>query len=184
MHYKKYNFKTGDKVSNDYTYLEEDAENSLSNNRRYIKVQCTCGSICSVRMESDTLTRSCKKCGQIKKRSTYTKKTKESLYKRLYQQYTRGATIRKYSFEISFTDFKELVIKNCYYCNELPTNLLKQNYRSILYNGLDRVDNELGYTNNNVVTCCGWCNQMKNKYHADLFLKKIKTIYKNRIENG
>jgi len=183
MHYKKYNFKTGDKVSNDYTYLEEDIEKS-SSNHRYIKVKCTCGSISSVRMDSEVLTRSCKKCGQLKRRSTFSEKTKESLFKRLYHQYKRAAVLRKYSFEINFTDFKELVTKNCYYCNEPPNNSLKQNYRSIAYNGLDRVDNLIGYRTDNVVTCCGWCNQMKNKYDTDAFLNKIKTIYKNRIKNG
>ena len=183
MKYKKYNFKTGDKVSKDYTYLEEDLTKSTSDHR-YIKVKCTCGSICTVRMDSSTLTRSCKKCGQLKRRSTFTEKTKESLFKRLYHQYKKAAITRKYSFEISFEDFKKLVIENCYYCNEPPANLLKQNHRSIEYNGLDRVDNTIGYAVSNVVTCCGWCNQMKNKYSTELFLNKIKTIYKNRIKNG
>lgn len=182
MGYKKYNFEKGEKISEDYSYLEEDVEKSRPN-RRYIKVQCTCGSICSVRVEAELFTkRSCVKCGQLKRRNTFNDKTKESLSKRLYMQYKRAAVLRKYFFELDFTDFKDLIVKNCYYCNEPPSNVLKQNYRSLTYNGLDRIDNTIGYKSSNVVTCCGWCNQMKNKYDAGTFLNRIKTIYKNRIE--
>ena len=50
-----------------------------------------------------------------------------------------------------------------------------------LYNGLDRVDNNKGYFEDNVVPCCGVCNKMKGTMKQEEFLNLIFQIYNNRI---
>lgn len=72
---------------------------------------------------------------------------------------------------------------NCWYCNCPPSN--KRFHRNketyFLYNGLDRIDNTRGHDVDNVVPCCFDCNQLKSNSTILSFLKKISTIYHNRI---
>ena len=47
------------------------------------------------------------------------------------------------------------------------------------YNGIDRVDNKIGYTLKNCVTCCKYCNNAKKDNDVDEFkewLEYVKTI--------
>ena len=44
-------------------------------------------------------------------------------------------------------------------------------------NGLDRIDSSIGYIENNVYTCCGNCNYMKNNYSYKHFIDKCLLIY-------
>jgi hypothetical protein len=60
-------------------------------------------------------------------------------------------------WEISFEEFSKLVQKKCHYCTtdlNVPGSLQGV--------GLDRMDSKKGYLLDNVVTCCGFCNKLKN----------------------
>ena len=53
-----------------------------------------------------------------------------------------------------------------------------------LYSGIDRIDSNLGYLENNVVPCCKFCNFMKLNLTTEDFLNRIAKIYlKNYGEN-
>jgi hypothetical protein len=58
----------------------------------------------------------------------------------------------------------------CYYCKSQKENEV---------NGIDRVDNSKGYTKDNCVSCCQFCNRMKLIYHPDFFITKCKIISKS-----
>ena len=45
--------------------------------------------------------------------------------------------------------------------------------------GIDRKDNNKGYTNDNCVPCCGFCNKMKMDHSIDEFYSQIIRIYNN-----
>ncbi len=100
---------------------------------------------------------------------------------RLYASYKHGAEARDYCFELTKEEFIIRLHKNCYYCNRIPEqkayNKNKTDY--ILYNGLDRVDNALGYTPDNIVTCCKHCNRAKMSLSKNQFLQLINDIYNN-----
>jgi ribosomal protein S27E len=174
----KYIYEPGDKVTSYFTYVEEDKEKSTSNHR-YMKVKCICGNKESIRTDNILKDVGCKQCGQLKRRATFSNKTKESIIKSLYKNYKRQATKRGYTFDITYELFKEYIFKDCYYCSVSSSNTAKQNYRVLNYNGIDRVDNSKGYDDANIVPCCGECNWMKNKLNKDQFLEKIKKIYNN-----
>ena len=44
-------------------------------------------------------------------------------------------------------------------------------------NGVDRFDNDIGYTVENVNSCCGECNFMKNDMEYNDFLEQLKKIF-------
>lgn len=83
--------------------------------------------------------------------------------------------------EIFFT----LIKKPCFYCGEAPKERAimkrKKTKEPLLfaYNGLDRINSQLGYFSENVVSCCSTCNTMKLDQEFNEFLNNIKKIYKN-----
>lgn len=105
---------------------------------------------------------------------------------RLYKIYEHGAISRNYCFELGIEEFKTIIYKNCYYCNRLPEQKSYNKSRTdyVLYNGIDRVDNNKGYSTDNIVTCCKHCNRAKMSLSKDQFIQLIKDIYKNlNLEN-
>lgn len=87
-----------------------------------------------------------------------------------FRQYTFAAGRRGYGFNLTFDEFIVLFNGFCAYCG-------KGNAR-----GIDRIDNKVGYTKNNSISCCEVCNKMKWKYNKQYFLNHIKKIYKfNKI---
>lgn len=54
---------------------------------------------------------------------------------------------------------------------------------TIVYNGLDRRDNAQGYTLENTVPCCKFCNFAKNVYSEEDFIGWINRLVKFRTSS-
>jgi len=96
----------------------------------------------------------------------------------IFDSYQRGAAQRNLSFELSRSEFDLMTQANCYYCNSGPMGKYRSRssedtYR---YNGIDRVNNKLGYITNNCVTCCATCNRMKLDATELDFLSRVSRI--------
>ena len=104
----------------------------------------------------------------------------ESARKNVYRGYMQSAKKRNIKFDLTEEQFSEIIIKNCIYCGDALTNIKKGQGKTsgdFLYNGIDRVDNAIGYTTDNSVPCCWKCNNMKWKFSKKDFLEHIKKIY-------
>jgi 5-methylcytosine-specific restriction endonuclease McrA len=91
----------------------------------------------------------------------------------IYSSYKRKALLRKKVFDLDIKTFEELIKGKCHYCGiDRSQTLKRQKSRKlqILYNGIDRVDSKIGYTKENCVPCCKYCNQSK----SDLTLSEWK----------
>ena len=76
----------------------------------------------------------------------------ENAFNRLFGGY-KGKSIKKgMIFELSKEEFKELTKRNCYYCGREPfqkTPPTIKGFGHYIYNGVDRLDNNKGYTSEN-----------------------------------
>ena len=103
----------------------------------------------------------------------------------LYHVYKRGARDRNLAWEFTKERFKELTKQNCWYCDQEPTQMNrvygKNKPKNVyyLYNGVDRMDNTVGYTVDNCIPCCGRCNHMKHILHIEDFISHIRKITRN-----
>lgn len=109
----------------------------------------------------------------------------EAALNRVIEQYTRRAKKeRNIEFTLSKEEFKNIVSKNCIYCNIIPQQISRpggeRNTGNFLYNGIDRINNSKGYILENCVPCCGICNSIKGKYltQDDMF-----TLIESRKKN-
>ena len=64
--------------------------------------------------------------------------------------YKRSAIKRKHAWELTESEFNDIIYSVCMYCGADPVN------------GIDRIDNEDGYTVENCRPCCKVCNYAKN----------------------
>jgi len=77
-----------------------------------------------------------------------------------------------------------MVKKRCHYCKTKPMSTTKtinqhgHNKGHFLYNGIDRVDNKLGYILGNCVPCCKQCNYAKYTQTYEVFIDYIKRLVK------
>jgi hypothetical protein len=88
-----------------------------------------------------------------------------------YSEYKKRAEQKGLAFELTIEDFNALILENCYICGKKTD----ENHT----NGVDRFDNEQGYTFHNSNACCGECNCMKKEIDYDVLLAQFKKIYDN-----
>jgi hypothetical protein len=130
----------------------------------------------------DKKLRRCTKCYEkLKKYETQRKDTRqERNYKAeafknkyvIWNHYVKSAQKRGIDFTLPKTIFNELIIQACFYCTYKKADEV---------NGIDRIDNNRGYVEDNVVTCCQFCNLAKGTQHPQEFIDKMKAIHKFTI---
>lgn len=104
----------------------------------------------------------CKSC-----RSKRDMKVRDASPARKYKQAKYNAKKRNINFDLSLSEFKSFYKKPCHYCGAKIETVR-----------LDRIDNDLGYHLENVVSCCYTCNSFKHVFDVDSFLEHVKKIYR------
>ena len=98
----------------------------------------------------------------------------------LYKTCQRSALVMGRAFELSFEQWLKVVDSACFYCGEMDVKKVRsipnRPTNTILLNGIDRIDNSVGYTVENSVPCCKICNMMKGKLTVTEFIQKCKKI--------
>lgn len=86
----------------------------------------------------------------------------------IWNHYVKGAKKRGIHFALSKTLFESLIVKPCFYCDDKKEGEV---------HGIDRVDNQKGYIEENVVPCCETCNVLKGSQHPQEFIDKMQAIH-------
>jgi len=123
-----------------------------------------------------------KSCGCLVK-EILTKRSRkvDSGFNLLLRQYKSSAKNRGYNFNLSEEHFKKLTTSNCFYCGDPPSKISVKcsDYGAYIFNGIDRLKNEIGYTEANCVACCEPCNFLKRNLNDDIFIEMVRKISKN-----
>jgi hypothetical protein len=147
--------------------------------------KCDCGA--DVRVRGYTLrTRHTQSCGCLR-REKWQLAPGEAAKNDMMRCYVKNAKDYGRVWEIPIEKFKELVVKDCFYCGVPPANVWREKRSNFKYNGLDRVDNSKGYTLDNVVPCCGHCNMTKRERTMEQFVehcRKVVHLYDQRLAGG
>lgn len=103
-------------------------------------------------------------------------------YPRIVRKYKQNSGKRNNAWKLTNEECYQLFQQNCFYCGAKPNTRINRGkqkgktYYSCVYNGIDRINNKVGYVLYNVVTCCGTCNFMKGKLGLDVFIKQVRKI--------
>lgn len=155
--------------------------------KKYI-CECVCGKLChpSAYHLSKETSKAIYSCG-CKNKTSVIERVKNSGYlsvkNKIFDNYKRAAEKRNYSFELTKEQFNDLIVSDCHYCGDKPSMYYKygkgksgERYTDFKYNGVDRVNNDIGYVKHNVVSCCKICNNSKStltQLEWDEWLKRI-----------
>lgn len=109
----------------------------------------------------------CKPC-QYKPKPKKCRSKEEGIYRHIYRQYLHSARHRELEFNLTEQDITKLVSRDCHHCGGAPTKYSPFDKRwFILKNGIDRLDNNKGYTMSNCVPCCATCNYSRQDLSVD-----------------
>lgn len=152
--------------------------------REFWLCQCDCGKQKAIVKGSFTHgTKSCG-CAKIDSNIRYSKVRKDTNQsaKVLYRRYAFDAKKRNYPFELNLQQFMEITSKDCYLCGEKPSRTVKNKaehtiqVKPYIYNGIDRLDNNVGYIYSNCQPCCRECNVSKMDIDIRTYIAKMRKI--------
>lgn len=143
--------------------------------------ECSCGGHKEVPL-TQLMRKQTQSCGCVKSLSPKNFKPEgDAARYRLFSKYKSAAQRRGLEWELTEEQFLDYTHKNCFYCGSSPST--ETNYGAngeVVYNGIDRVDNSLGYTQDNCVSCCKDCNYLKGSFSLIDFTRIIGKI-SNRL---
>ena len=130
--------------------------------RSYWKCLCDCGNFREVAVSDLQKVKCCRKCiGHP-----------DQAARDAYGSYKATAKGRSLSFNLTFDEFLQISSQNCYYCNNVPSNTYRHRWgiqNHFIYQGIDRLNNNVGYELDNIVPCCEICNKAKRDLTIEQF---------------
>lgn len=154
----------------------------LKNGKGFARWRCVCDCGGEKITESQNLTKGkTTHCGCIKRISHLRGEYGASTRKRVLDSYKRNAEKRNYDWDISDEKAFELFSGDCVFCNSPPATTTKRDrlYGEFTYNGIDRINNNLGYIAENVQSCCKICNIGKGTVTPKEWIEHCKRVANN-----
>jgi len=148
--------------------------------------QCKCGNFTHIQV-GNLIKGGVKSCGCFSKDPANRIPDGESGFKRLLHTYRHNSKTRGSGWNLSDDQARKLFQSNCHYCGSPPDGTVTGRWRGrgrtmspFTYNGVDRKDNEAGYTPENSVPCCKICNFAKRDLGYEEFLAWIRNLIKHQ----
>ena len=86
-----------------------------------------------------------------------------------FKSIKNSAKSRNIEFNLTEEDVYNIIEKDCLYCGQKKSN------------GIDRINSNGGYTNENSIPCCSMCNYMKKDFTQEDFINQCKKISSHLI---
>lgn len=172
-----------DKIGKTFNNIKIISIHDRIKGRLFYNVEClNCGKESIMRSDRFTGTQKLKTCSHCRQdeaiKTSISRATPLSVYSSLYSSYKSNAINRGFKFSLTKEEFTKIVSNNCYYCNsepiESPTSKgFNRTNIPVKHNGVDRKDNNIGYTKKNSVPCCTTCNMMKKTLGVSEFINHV-----------
>jgi hypothetical protein len=151
----------------------------MDSNQGYCKANCvSCCKICNFMKGSLDPTTFIKKCQHISKTfdgiGQYHPELFPNRQSSSFDVYKSRAQTKGFDFTLTENDYKYIIQQKCNYCKK-ETDLYHTN-------GIDRTNNDQGYTIENCVACCSECNYMKGSLNDREFIESCKNIANHTFE--
>lgn len=186
----RWSWPKGKRLSKEHkAAISRGAKSTSSNSGRFkrVKTHCKFGHVLD-RTHIKYLThRQCGDCYDQKHRSGISFKRRSQSYSAeecLFIHYQRNAQKKELVWDLTIEQFKSLIFSPCHYTGRSPSRKKTARGRTILYNGIDRLDNKTGYIWSNCVPCCTEINMMKKNLGYEEFISLCKEVSFPKVDNG
>jgi hypothetical protein len=162
-----------------------------TDNRRYViwKFRCECGDV--VEKSAGYVMQTARRkdvrtvaCGKVSCSIRQHLPGDAAAFNKVHRQYFDNARKRGYAFQLTKEQTRSLFTSPCFYCSAEPSSIMypsRSQQPPFTYNGIDRLHNELGYVDGNVVACCWMCNRAKGDFTYEEFMEWINRIVQNHL---
>ncbi len=104
----------------------------------------------------------------------------QATFNKILDAYLRGAKNRNLSWNLTIDEFRQLISLPCYFCNSSSSmTTISRGDIALQHNGVDRLNNSIGYEKSNCVPCCKMCNRAKGKSTVEEFITWERNIAKH-----
>jgi hypothetical protein len=184
-----------------HAVVMEKIRHPVITNRWNWRCICDCGKIFIVHPTTIKTDKNVS-CG-CKRGINWQKPNNEASYNFWFYVLKRNAKIRGIEIHLNKEQAIDIASLPCHYCGKLQEEVgsargyknscrdrerpFDQKYyesKIVLLNGLDRKDSSLGYTKENVVSCCTQCNMAKNDTPYQEFIDWIATTCNHLLKNN
>lgn len=138
----------------------------------YWMCQCDCGNV--HKASTNNLSR-----GQVQSCGcTHRVRSTDAGIRAFIRNYKTHAKNRGFEWSLSYEFVSRVVRMDCAYCGMRPEQKLISASKGIplIYNGIDRIDSTLGYTEDNCVACCKICNWCKGSMPVEEWISHLRKI--------
>lgn len=96
-----------------------------------------------------------------------------------------GRSRQPVEWALTLDEYVTLVTGECFYCGAPPSQRPHGiNMGALKRNGIDRVNNDEGYTLGNCVSCCAPCNREKRAQSQRVFIENTRRRYEHLRSRG
>ncbi len=158
------------------------------NAKKNARVRCDCGSVFDTytfNLNNGTAYR-CMRCANRERKGRPLVKNRiDPLQRTINEQWNifKKNMRDKPGSDLTKEQWFSVVGERCVYCNREPSNCRKatvEHASDFWYNGVDRIDSRLPYTNGNVQPACWICNRMKGNLSHQEFLDHIGRVVEHQ----
>lgn len=168
-------------IGNKYGLLTP-TERIVIDGKTHYRCTCDCGSVV-VRLPRSLFTTRTPSCGCyiVEVHKVRRKEDGEASGHVVFLNYKGNAIRKNHEFLLTEEEFMILSQRNCFYCNCKPSRSRKRGNSAtpFVYNGVDRIDSNKGYSLDNCVSCCTHCNIAKSDMTVAEFTDWIARVYCN-----
>lgn len=149
--------------------------------RKEFLFKCECGEQFTLSRDYKIKTSDQIRCKNCKRKANMQPNVGErAAYKRVKSDAARGGRV----FDLPLDWFLEAIHQPCHYCGQVDQNSInvaskrKGEFliKDFKYNGLDRLNNDIGYVIENVVPCCFVCNRAKNSMGYQEYIEYLNNM--------
>jgi predicted HAD superfamily Cof-like phosphohydrolase len=146
---------------------------------------CQCGKTKTIRgyRLKKGLTKSCGCLVKEVQKKRLSKPPGAAAKNHVINSYKHNAGASGVKFNLTRSQFIKLCESPCHYCGKMNSNCSKSINGDWNYNGIDRVDSCIGYSIENCVPCCKFCNFMKKDLDYNEFTNWVKKAYNHLYIN-
>lgn len=104
-------------------------------------------------------------------------------FNHIVASYRSEARNRGKSWDLSHAQAIAMFKSSCYYCGKPPgLRTVKTRNREFFCGGIDRMNPDVGYQEDNCVPCCRKCNLGKHSMLPQEFVRRAEAVYKHMTE--